>query len=143
MFLNVFSWSNLCLLLEVLPLLLCLFVLYKFLYRYQQERIFTRLEKAAGCSPPVPWRIWDPVISLDFLWSIYKGFVNRTVLQDNHHRFLKMKANTLKTYIMGHFITTMEPQNVKAVLATHFKDFELGEEVCSIDAFSRKFTRLT
>ena len=143
MFLNVFSWSNLWLLLKVLPLLLCLFILYKFLYRYQQERIFTRLEKAAGCSPPVQWRIWDPVISLDFLWFTYKGFVNRTVMEDTHRRFIKMKANTLKTYIMGHFISTMEPQNVKAVLATHFKDFELGEEVCFIHVSSDKSIRLT
>ena len=68
-------------------------------------------------------------MSLDFLYITYKGFVNRTVMEDGRQRFIKSNANTLKAYLMGHFITTMEPQNVKAVLATQFKDFELGEEV--------------
>lgn len=79
-----------------------------------------------GCKPPSRFPVWDPVFGLDVMY--------KTVQAHNRKTFLSTKRSQHEVYGLTHSsrlaavptISTIEPENIKAVLSTHFKDFAVG-----------------
>ena len=95
------------------------------------NRHVTRRCKAAAynCLSPPRFKVKDPLFGLDFLWEGYKSLKRNTALEDMRKQYMSTEAYTASARVLGTtFISTIEPLNVKAVLSTNFKDWELDED---------------
>lgn len=97
-----------------------------------------KFRKQHGCRPAARFHQLDPVFGIDVYRTLKKYANNRTGLEANARRCLT-EARTMTMTVMGQsFVTTCEPENVKAVLTTNFKDFCIGPR---INAFGRLLGR--
>ncbi|KAF3491692.1 Cytochrome P450 52A13 [Arthroderma uncinatum] len=99
----------------ILALLLC------WLFRHHGERDYR--PKTNGYQPVARYHQWDPILGLDLVWS------QAIALRQNRYlEWLKdLHANMPKTFSInffgGRWIYSIEPEVLKAVYATNFKDF--------------------
>jgi hypothetical protein len=107
------------------------YVLYTYVRAWIEEYRFQQFARRNGCEEPqrntlnkLPW-------SLDGLYRAITAARDGKDLLDDMviPMFQKLKATTIAgTGLFGAQIaTTMEPKNIQALLATHFKDFATGE----------------
>ncbi|KAB8230931.1 cytochrome P450 [Aspergillus alliaceus] len=86
-----------------------------------------RFEKEHGCFPPPQVRHKDPFLGLDALREVLDALREHRFLElgrSNYRRY----GNTFRTRILvSTDVCTIEPENIKTVLAVKFKDFDLGE----------------
>ena len=76
-----------------------------------------------GCKPPRPYPQKDPIFGLDMLWDTVTAVKSKSYL-DRARRLYEQHGNTYSSYSLGSsFIHTIEPENIKAILFTNFKDF--------------------
>ena len=79
-----------------------------------------------GCKPPNKFPVWDPVLGLDVMY--------KSVQAHNRKNLLSTKRSQYEVYGWTHSsrltalptIHTIEPENIKAVMSTSFKDFAVG-----------------
>ena len=79
-----------------------------------------------GCKNPSQFPVWDPLFGLDVMY--------KTIQAHNSKTFMSTKRSHHETYGMTHSsrlatvstINTIQPENIKAVLSTNFKDFVVG-----------------
>lgn len=91
---------------------------------YHRARLFAR---SHGCRPVprVPQR--EHIIGYDLYKEQADAHAAKFLLTYLRDLFLRY-GNTFQTTIMGDkFINTMEPENVKTILATKFEDFGIGQ----------------
>ena len=90
-----------------------------------QHRRHKAFQRAHGCKPGVAYRQYEPLIGLDF--------VIRMVMAARNHRFLEMFRDVFNEYgstwatssmLKGSMIITNEPENLRAVQATNFDDWD-------------------
>ncbi|KAL9632194.1 MAG: hypothetical protein Q9164_005474 [Protoblastenia rupestris] len=115
--------------LKVLATIFSAYIIYHF-YALIQRRL-TRRHKAAayGCLPPRHLETIDPFFGLDFLLESYTALTTHTALEVIPKHYAKIGANTLSAKVLKTtLISTIEPLNLKTVLSTNFKDWEIGEE---------------
>ena len=111
----------------------CLFLFlaylsFKIVKRIHYNLRWRRRAAALGCLPIPHVQNYDPIFGFDMLYAVYKGIRTRKLLEIDHQRFKTLKTNTHSFSIMGkYFITTMEPQNIKHILATGFADYPIDE----------------
>lgn len=86
-----------------------------------------RLAAVQGCAPAVRWKTYDPIFGLDHIWSIYKDYSAHKFLEATANRFAKLQSNTIRfSALWGPpMISTIEPENLKCILSTKFKDFNI------------------
>lgn len=85
-----------------------------------------RFKRQHSCKPAARYPQLDPILGLDVYRRLKRNAKNRVGLEENVRGCLE-EARTRTTTILGQsFITTCEPENIKAVLATNFKDFGIG-----------------
>ena len=84
--------------------------------------------KANGCLPPTKIKLKDPLFGLDVLWDTYQALQSHTVLDNLRDWYIKSGSNTVSLKMIQTFVSTTEPANLKCILATNFKDWELGED---------------
>ncbi|RDW75176.1 putative cytochrome P450 52A12 [Coleophoma cylindrospora] len=88
-----------------------------------------RFQKKHGCKParPIPQR--ERVIGYDLYKAQVKAHKEKRLLDLSRKRFADY-GNTWSATMMGRtFINTTEPENIKAILATNFKDFGIGKRI--------------
>lgn len=86
-------------------------------------------KKRHGCKPATRLPQLDPILGLDIFKTIKKNANDRRSLEANAQRSLTV-ARTMRLTLMGQsFVSTCEPENVKAILATNFKDFVIGPRI--------------
>ena len=79
-----------------------------------------------GCKSPKRLPIWDPVLGLDAIYDTLQAHSRKTLLsskQANHKEYGLTHSSRVATSSTIH---TIEPENIKAVMTTNFKDFEVG-----------------
>lgn len=116
-----------------LPLLKSGFVLFgawlffRLLVKINRALQVRRLAAAQGCGPIVRWKTYDPVFGLDHLWTIYKDFSAHKFLQGTVNRFAKLQSRTIRysTLWGPPTISTIEPDNLKTILSTKYKDYNI------------------
>jgi hypothetical protein len=82
--------------------------------------------KAYGCKPPVKFPQPERILGIHFFNSLQSMMKSKTLLSTGveWHRAI---GNTFSATVLGQSaIATVEPENVKAVLATQFHDFGIG-----------------
>ena len=94
-----------------------------------------RMIQEHGCKPPNRHPSWDPLLGLDLFLETLGNLKNRRLLDRTRCRFREMGVNTFQLNLMGQVIDmTIEPENLKAVMSTQFKNFGLGSR--RINAFT-------
>jgi hypothetical protein len=101
-----------------------IFVFYqlvKFVIQYQRRSAIIRNK---GCQPLRSYPHTDPILGLD-LFFLNVGLVKSgKFLPGVRERFEKIPGWTYSQLLLGtKVINTVEPENIKAILATQFKDF--------------------
>ncbi|KAL8777852.1 MAG: hypothetical protein Q9194_002328 [Teloschistes cf. exilis] len=98
-------------------------------YISRQLRIYTSRRKRIsenGCEPPAKYPFWDPIFGLDVIYDAIRSVKRKTFLsekQSHYEVYGNTHSSRLTTFPV---ISTIEPDNIKAVLSTKFKDFEIG-----------------
>ena len=87
---------------------------------------YSVLSRENGCKPPKRYPHRDPILGLDVLRENAANGKSGTFNECVKARYNKLGVNTYTSLFLGEeIIQTIEPENIKAVLATSFKDFEL------------------
>ncbi|KAF7862662.1 hypothetical protein EAF04_007535 [Stromatinia cepivora] len=90
---------------------------------YQQRRTFA---KRNNCLPCASYPQKDPFYGLDFFIDSVLAVRNGKFLETTQKRFESLGVYTYSSVPLGvTTINTADPENIKTVLATGFKDFEL------------------
>lgn len=100
------------------------YVLYSRIALHQRRQ---RMKREHGCKPCPYVFNKDPILGLDVVAANKRNAENRCLLAGNRARFQGMKTNTFHSNMMGlRVIATMEPENIKTILALRFKDYSFG-----------------
>ncbi|EEP76785.1 hypothetical protein UREG_01634 [Uncinocarpus reesii 1704] len=79
-----------------------------------------------GCQPAPAYPHREPIFGIDLALKLARYGKSKTFLEQARNRFLAY-GNTYSLKVMGkNAITTCEPENIKATLATKFQDFNLS-----------------
>jgi cytochrome P450 len=103
------------------------YLLYTLLRRAVRAYRRSAFSKAHGCKPVPAYPHKDPVFGFDLFFEGFKllktgGYLSRT--QERYGR-VNNGVNTFTQLILGdRVVVTCEPENIKSILATKFKDFE-------------------
>jgi cytochrome P450 len=107
-------------------------VVYYCIGKFLRRRHICRVEAEHGAKPPI-WltEVWKPK---------HGGLVRETVAAIREHRWLDLinarheagGYTYQTTAIFGHFYHTSEPENIKAMLATKFEDWDLGNRMPAV-----------
>jgi hypothetical protein len=85
-----------------------------------------RFKKAHGCKPEHKLPQWDRLIGFGLYRARRQAFANHRVLATIKERH-RDNGPTYSSVTLGlKFVHTVDPENVKAILATNFNDFGLG-----------------
>jgi hypothetical protein len=105
-----------------------IFLLVRYIYHeLTVGRARRRIIRENGCKPVRRIRSKDPIWGLDLLYEAYRNWGKHNLLNKNVELFQKY-GNTVWVRLVGfNSMATIEPENVKTILALKFKDFELGE----------------
>lgn len=105
---------------------LTLWLVYFLGQRLTTEARRRKLISNHGCKPPTRFPVWDPVFGLDVMYKTVKAHSGKTMLSTKrvmHEQYGMTHSSRLATIST---ISTIEPENIKAVLSTNFKDFHVG-----------------
>lgn len=79
-----------------------------------------------GCKPPSKYPVWDPFFGLDVIYDAVRAVKRKTFLSEkvsHYDTYGTTHSSRLTTFPV---ISTIEPENIKAVLSTHSKDVVVG-----------------
>ncbi|KAL2062313.1 hypothetical protein VTL71DRAFT_6579 [Oculimacula yallundae] len=103
-----------------------LYILYQltlYLSFIRRRRIISHKH---GCKPIPSWPHKDPIFGLDIFLENARLARLGGFMEQVQARYTRMGVYTFTQLFLGdRLILTAEPENIKAVLATQFKDFEL------------------
>jgi len=112
----------------ILSLVFGSYVIYSIIRRISLARRHALFQKAKGCKPIPHYPQKDPILGLDLFFQNLKFLKQGGILEEFKRRYNAINGgvNTWTQNILGTYtINTSEPENVKAILATNFKDFQL------------------
>lgn len=112
----------------LIPAILVVYGLYNlFSYPIYRWRL-TRAAKAHNCLPAPKFPSRDPLLGLDTLNMVKSAIKERHFLENAMYIFKKTGSWTVELNLFGHVdIRTAHPENIKAMLATNAKDWEVGQ----------------
>ena len=127
--------SSMLLFIPPLPFYQTLFSLIGLLLSHYLYRHVTigaarrRFIASKGCKPIRKWRNKDPFLGLDFLWASFKAVKEHRALELTKARFDRLGVKTAHIDILTRrFVATIEPENLKCVLASDFRNYSLSKE---------------
>ncbi|KAL8706503.1 MAG: hypothetical protein Q9201_000435 [Fulgogasparrea decipioides] len=101
-------------------------LLYYFILQIITYRTRSKFRLEHGCKPPSKYPVRDPIFGLDVIYDSIRAVKRRTFLSDklaHYDAYGYTHSSRLTTMPV---IVTIEPENIKAVLLTNFKDFVVG-----------------
>jgi cytochrome P450 len=100
------------------------YFLYGKISLYLVRRKFIREN---DCKPPPPLPQSERILGLGILLENARNSREKRFLRAIYERFNRMGVTTFTASVAGEsFISTIEPENIKHVLALQFKDFDIG-----------------
>ena len=90
-----------------------------------------KFKKARGCKPAHPFPQWERIIGYSVFRSQALAVKEKRLLESNRQRYEDYGLTWTAAVMGNRFYSTIEPENVKAILATNFKDFGLGQRMDS------------
>ena len=122
----IFSWMP-----TPLQALLCTSFCCCLYYIYWDRKVGAprrHLIKQHGCKPPKRLPGKELLLGLDQFWEAWRSIRDHRALEFTEQRWKSNGVKTGKVRFMGQtIIATIEPENIKSVLATDFKSYELGD----------------
>ncbi|KAH6684679.1 N-alkane-inducible cytochrome P450 [Halenospora varia] len=86
----------------------------------------SRYKKETGCKIPPSYFNLDPIFGLDVLWRNFTNWKRHNLLPELTSRYQKY-GNTYSIIIGGQqVLSTIEPENLKAILSTSFTSYDFG-----------------
>lgn len=79
-----------------------------------------------GCKPPSKYPVWDPFFGVDVIYDAIRAVKRKTFMSEktsHYNTYGNTHSSRLTTFPV---ISTIEPENIKTVLSTNFKDFVIG-----------------
>lgn len=118
-----------------IPLFVALGAFALLLFRYLFNRIQNyRFAKAHGCQKPAQIPQAERIIGYGSFKQQVALLKAKKVLDSAKQRFEEF-GNTYSVVTLGtKLVVTREPENIKAMLATNFKDFGIGQRYRSLGA---------
>ena len=109
-------------------ILLGVFILSSYLLVLSSNRKRERQEKilAYGCKEPPKYPVWDPIFGIDVGYDAIRAFKRQTFLRESREHYETYGYTHSSRFTTYPVIQTIEPDNIKTVLSTNFKDFEIG-----------------
>ncbi|KAI0477935.1 cytochrome P450 [Xylariaceae sp. FL0804] len=93
---------------------------------YVQVDLYRRRRAKPGCLPAPHASPWDPILGLRHAFQLHKAMRNRRNLEHFDNMF-KRFGNTFEVGLLGNLMhVTCEPENIQAILATSFADWDMG-----------------
>ena len=87
-----------------------------------------RLSEEKGCQPVVKLPDWDPILGLQTFFVNNAALREHRLLRAVNERYGRMGVHTFRLKLMGMpVISTIEPENLKAIQALDFKNWSLGQ----------------
>ncbi|KAL8882950.1 MAG: hypothetical protein Q9198_000126 [Flavoplaca austrocitrina] len=100
-----------------------LWLLSRRLSLYMQHRRFQQLHE---CRPPPALPQYDTILGIDLMLENFRSWKADQLLDRMQSRFQRV-GNTYSAKLAGQRITfTVEPENIKAIFADQFNDFDIG-----------------
>jgi len=98
-------------------------------YRYLVYKASVRKREIEhGCKPPKDLPGRDPFLGLDMVIKVLIAQRQHRALDDFASIFRDLNVNTFRFRVLRRaVVSTIEPENIKAVLSLRFQDFGLGE----------------
>lgn len=103
--------------------LVALYLLTQRLATYRSRQTFI---KQSGCKPPTKFPLKDPFFGTDAIYDALRAGRNKTFLnlkRGHYERYGNTFSSKLSTLSI---INTIEPENIKTVLSTNYKDYNVG-----------------
>jgi hypothetical protein len=95
-----------------------------------------RFAKANGCKPVHKFPQKERIVGWEVSQLSKELRARHELLEAGRQRYLD-HGHTYQITVMGNtFVTTDEPENIKSILATNFKDFGIGKR---LEAFGPQF----
>ena len=79
-----------------------------------------------GCKPPARYPVWDPFLGIDVIYDAIRAVNRKTFMSEKRSHYEKYGNTHSSSLITLTTINTIEPENIKTVLSTNFKDFVIG-----------------
>ena len=105
-------------------LVLCL--LYYLGLHVTNYRARRKLILQHGCKPPARFPVWDRLLGLDNMYTAIRAAQRKTFLSEKRSdfdRYGNTYSSRLTTYPV---IVTIEPENIRTILSSSFKDVTIG-----------------
>ena len=103
---------------------LAIYVIFTVVQSLQRAIQRRKFQRAHGCKPPP--RLNSGFMGIKRYLEIRQKIEKRTAFKDAQNNF-NQTGTTLSQVVLGaSIVSTIEPENVKAVLSTKFADFSLG-----------------
>jgi hypothetical protein len=104
--------------------ILAFFLTINSIYNYVRVLLY---KSKQGCKPGVKLPQFDRILGLDIYRIQVKALKEKVTLKLAKERY-DQYGNTWSVHMMGKtFYNTIEPENIKTILATDFKKFGIGE----------------
>ena len=117
------------LLYQTLTCFICLSISYHVYRHVTIGAARRRFIASKGCKPIPKWRNKDPILGIDFLAATYRAIKEHRALEVTKGRFDLLGVHTAHINILtSTFIATVEPENLKYVLANDFQSYSLGKQ---------------
>lgn len=99
---------------------------YYLVVKIQKYIIASRITRKHGCRPPPAYKQRESIIGLGYFQNRMKQYAANTMHANGLARFDEL-GSTYSAVTLGHyFLQTRDPENIKAILSTQFKDFGVG-----------------
>jgi hypothetical protein len=119
---------------------LSLYIVYHIVQRAIKLRRQSLIIRENGCKPVATYPHRDPILGLDLFLENSKLARTGGMWDRVRERYLSLNTWTFSQLLLGaRLITTAEPENIKAILATQFKDFELPPRRKEVRIFNQTF----
>jgi cytochrome P450 len=109
----------------------CLFIallLAHILFNYlARRRTALKFARSHGCQNAPAYPQSERLLGLALMKESKAATRTNTILETLRQRYVVMGPTYTSAMLGGHFVNTTDPENIKAVLATNFKDFGLGQ----------------
>jgi cytochrome P450 len=101
-----------------------IFLLYQLIQHAILANTRRAFKRSKGCGDLPSYPHKDPILGLDLFFLNMKLLKSGSFMPEVRKRFVWMKHHTFSQILMGNqVINTTDPENIKAMLATQFKDF--------------------
>ena len=86
----------------------------------------SKLSSEHGCKPPPRYPVRDPLFGLDVIYNSLRAVKRRTFMSEIRSQYEVYGSTHSSRLATLPVIMTIEPENIKTVLSTKFKDYVVG-----------------